>query len=167
MHKKQTNHKLIKCWADGAFIQYRTVVGKVHYRTIVGKMHSEWTNTSHPDWNYSEMEFRIEPLCEYALAAIGEQYADLYVYWIKGGNVTIDTHWALHPIDVIKSNDPFTQFLEVMKRHPRSKKVEITEVMWICVELEAFTKSKWININEECQDTNWHKVPSMKRTRLV
>lgn len=47
--KPHKHSELIKAWADGAIIEFRTTSD------------SEWCQTDDPFWNYNTLEFRIQP----------------------------------------------------------------------------------------------------------
>lgn len=80
----KTPHKhasMIKAWADGAEMQYKTYTG-------------EWDSTCHPSWD-SEIEYRVKPepvKVPYRVGlfrdAISGYYPDLFV--MKGCEITAE-----------------------------------------------------------------------------
>lgn len=177
--KPHKHAKLIKAWADGAEIQYKT---------------NEWYDYSHDEQPYFSGDdvIRVKPDCEYAVEKIrkagGDEAVYLYLYWLDGGEVEFKTTnrcW----IDTASCNDdPFDIFIGwtgMESCYMRKKKHKVKQVLWICSKCYMDGESSYrpeVFIDSErdypCQKDlmledytqhcdmakqTWHKVPTFTR----
>ena len=165
MSNPHKNAGLIKAWADGTIIEQYS--GR-HQGT-------KWHSVTNPD--FSSVGIRIKPDCEYAIEKIrelgGDQKAELYQYWLDGGEIKWYVGGGVLETTPpsSKMSDPFQTMVSLLTCGFKclKKKQLVKQVLWVLLD-DGKVHSTWFDESEteaECYLGTWHKVPTCTREVML